>query len=288
MPSEALNGIMLSVFCGMLIIFTFLSLTTALLKQKRIKVFTGIIYSFTILSLVLAVYGLGTLFQSPLSVVSEDGTGLSLIAETNPDLLSGLNEVNLVKFDGINKFKHGKTTVATYYAMDRALTIPHNVVTHIDEAPVMVEEIWWHELGHHIWFWHMSDQERQAFEGIHARDWLRVEHEEFPYFPTNYSKTNVREDFAESFSRWVIDWDMNRQGLNSWNKDKLTEKLDPARVEIIDKVIKRLTNCTYEEGLIQKCIYRGWVQERERAIAYGEYESGEHVELNLSDALAWE
>jgi hypothetical protein len=49
--------------------------------------------------------------------------------------------------------------------------------------------VWLHEIGHHLWYYHLTDAERATFTTLHTTA---------P--PTNYSTTSVEEDFAESFS----------------------------------------------------------------------------------------
>lgn len=49
--------------------------------------------------------------------------------------------------------------------------------------------VWIHEVGHHVWYYHLTDDERTTFSSFHNESQ-----------PTNYSSKNIQEDFAESFA----------------------------------------------------------------------------------------
>jgi len=51
-----------------------------------------------------------------------------------------------------------------------------------------------HEIGHHIWFKELTDNQRKEYINIY---------EDSNYYITEYSKTNVEENFAEEYSFYI-------------------------------------------------------------------------------------
>jgi len=60
-----------------------------------------------------------------------------------------------------------------------------------DYSPDELHYVADHEIGHHIWFQELSEKERNEYINIY---------EDSNYYITEYSKTNVEENFAEEYA----------------------------------------------------------------------------------------
>ena len=69
-----------------------------------------------------------------------------------------------------------------------------------------VREIAEHEIGHLIWYRDFNESQRNEYIKIYNQS---------TWFVSQYASTNVREDFAESYSYWVLE----RNRLNKERED---------------------------------------------------------------------
>lgn len=102
-----------------------------------------------------------------------------LVADTPTPYLKGLNIVTDEPYT-IHLIPERFSAIGTYIPASRTIWIDKN--TEFDG-------VWLHEIGHHLWYYHLTDTERTTFTTLHPTS---------P--PTNYSTTSVEEDFAESFA----------------------------------------------------------------------------------------
>lgn len=69
------------------------------------------------------------------------------------------------------------------------------------------ESVFYHELGHHVWYTKLSKHEKQ--------EWCELWNETRSFI-TNYASTNCKEDFAENFAYFIVgssDIDRGKENL---------------------------------------------------------------------------
>lgn len=97
------------------------------------------------------------------------------------------------------------------------LTVPLcNSYQYIDQIDEQVQKLLTHEIGHYLYYF--KDESRADFENICrvTENGIQENICERDNFVTSYSQTNAEEDYAETFSRWVV-W---HQEDNTYNINK--------------------------------------------------------------------
>lgn len=186
-----------------------------------------------------------------LSISPAHGQIPALVHQTNPVLLENLREVNH-QLDDLPTyfFDDNKNSSGEYNGVYRTISMEAT-----DEG--YEEFTWWHELAHHIWYWHLTDAERIIWRGTWGKDTLYYINDIYPYYPTEYAKTDPHEDFADSFARFIYEY-------NHPEKEMFfrTENLDPERELILTLILQRILDGTcYQNDTIQDCVQHRWVNQ---------------------------
>jgi len=207
-------------------VFAVLSSWAGLLRYKKRMFYVYIfVSSITLIFAVAFVYDI----SSPSFSVYGDVNGF--VENTNPVLLEGLHVVDFTRSSvPVSLFEDTSDNAGEYNPANRRI-----IVVPVNASYAWFDEFsWWHELGHHVWHWHLTDEEREVWKGMYAKDMYIEEAGEFPYFTTDYAKTSYGEDFSESFARWVYDYSDGEQ----YARYK-TENLDPDRKYILMLFMRR-------------------------------------------------
>jgi hypothetical protein len=209
-------------------------------SEDRMKKLNHVIYIHTsiflifcigILALIIFIpFSFKIIDKSPLTILSDSEYEIPrYVAETDPALLEGLRLIKASASLPIT-IVDSKKNAGFYLATTRTMTLE-----------VVNRQVYWHELGHHIWFWLLDDYERSAYADLHDYD---ISHmvlfigDDHGYgFPSRYAITTVEEDFAETMIIYVA-------GLD----DPFGRNIDPRRKEIIDSAIRRLTGCVEKDA----------------------------------------
>jgi len=135
-----------------------------------------------------------------------------LVLTTRPELTKHLRAVDFTTHP-INPeyyaWRAKSEAVGLYTPLTRTIFIPVDgrIETYSD-----FDIIWWHELGHHVWYYHMSAEQRDRFTKSHEESIaayystsFNVTESQFKYgFVSDYAHTSISEDFAESFSYYIV------------------------------------------------------------------------------------
>lgn len=209
-------------------------------KQKRI-LYVPLLMATISFTLAASIF-VQAIFPAELHVTPSTGKTYELVQETNPLLLENLRRINHDK-EELQKFPWQEVNHAVageYNAFFRSINM-------VQERTYATELTYWHELGHHIWYWKLQEFERSIWKGIWVKDTYYETHNIYPYFPSNYAKQSPEEDFADSFARWMFQY-RNDADTPHFR----TENLDPERERILKLIIQNATHCQEEE--MQLCV----------------------------------
>jgi hypothetical protein len=197
-----------------------------------------------ILTVVVGLIGLCTLVlfapmqfalldERPVTISSDQGFQLPVyVSETHPALLHDLHHVGV---DGdLSSLFLSKSASGFYMPATRSITLKS-----------VYRPIYWHELGHHIHSWLLTDEERAAYASLHEYDLDRFHLFDtwMPRtFPSEYAMSGVEEDFADTFIIYAAGTD-----------DPFGRSIDPRRKEIIDTAVRRITQCNLPDP--QQCLF---------------------------------
>ena len=192
---------------GFLVVMSSLSVTLGF--RNLVKYRLRIMYVPVFISSLMFVAAIATGFAmlpSDFQTIPQFGPVHDLVQQTNPLLLTNLNSIEY----GVDEIPYGlwrgdQENVGEYNGAFRTIVIELQEED-VEQSLWSVESTYWHELGHHLWYWFLTDDERAVWAGIYDKDYYIWSNEGFPYFPTDYASTSAKEDFAESFSRFVIDY----------------------------------------------------------------------------------
>ena len=163
-------------------------------------------------------------FDSRLTI---DPSAQRFTDNTNPHLLHGLRSIRVTAdendFHELNLNGKKEVSIGQYSLLNREILLLEPLGLDVDT--------YWHELGHHIYYQLLTSEEIKAFDKIHNSSFATKT------FPTKYASTDAKEDFADSFELWVF-------GMN----DPIGRRLDPAREQMINSSIARITNCTLDRA----------------------------------------
>lgn len=112
-----------------------------------------------------------------------------------------------------------------------SLTVPLcNSYQYIDQLDEQVKKLITHEVGHYLYYF--KDESKNVFEDICrvTEKWIQKNVCDRSNFVTNYSQTNAEEDYAETFSRWVL-WHQDDNTYNINKRVVITKKLPSVSVE---------------------------------------------------------
>jgi hypothetical protein len=195
-------------------------------RNKTILVFTTWMiivsgYFFTAFGLFLAPQVLD--FRG-LRILDDPQHKLSMmISGTNPALTDQLRQISTRPDPLSIPFKKQTGALGFYMSVTRTMTTEPN------------DEVYWHELFHHIWFWKLTEDERNAFRALHELNMRRfmLDLEDTRPFPSRYALTSVEEDWADSGLLFMSGKD------NSFGKN-----IDAERYQLMEYVVRRITNCS--------------------------------------------
>lgn len=170
--------------------------------------------------------------------VSSDYQALDqLVLTTHPGLVEGLRKVEFTE-DPLNPeyyiWRLSSDAIGFYTPMTRTIFIP------VDGRMTAFSEfntVWWHELAHHIWYYHMTHDQRNRFVALHEESHaaLGKASTEFRFgFPSEYGMTSPEEDFADSFAYFMT----ARADMRTW----VTEE-GASRVAVIEEVLLEIADC---------------------------------------------
>jgi hypothetical protein len=212
----------------------------ASLKNPRLKRYWQFVLFFT--SGVCITFGAiiwMTMLSSSLTVVTNHPADFDLLSMTNVEYLENLRVVDFT-IPAFGERSSKSNDISTYNPIDRSIHI---------KSQLADKTVWFHELGHHIHSYLLTDGERLAFDSIHQHDVAALSSGKMTDFPSAYSATNVREDFAESFMYYV-------------NDPAPSEHLNPSRIELFDMIVQRISPlCAAEQrdsiaGDLGRCVWR--------------------------------
>ena len=153
----------------------------------------------------------------------------SYIAHTNPALIQYLGDVYCHEARGVAGLFWDDDTSGQYDSVSRKMYLKY-------------PESWWHELGHHIWHWLLTDEQRA--------DYTRV-FDSGTGSPTHYAKQSVEEDWAESFAFYYAPGEfIQRNKLN-----ETTDTLDERRDILIDFYVSRIIEAYYLQMASDELVY---------------------------------
>lgn len=210
-------------------IFTLASGVSRLLARSRHRIvtFRSIVFPVT-----LVIFGLAatilflppalTIFDTHPDLVTGDSFLDAEINRTHPALLKNLRSVSIISPQlYLDVFALSLTnSLGVYVAPTRSIYISE----YTSPYP------WRHELGHHLWYYHLTNQERDSFISLHERD-INVN-----FFPSAYAMTDAGEDFAESFQMLISESSISER-RSEWMENS------GGRAELISDVLQRLTGC---------------------------------------------
>ena len=176
---------------------------------------------------------------------------LNYIFSVNPKLTEGLRMIDLresphsVEFYlwQINwKLRQETPAVGMYTPLTKKIYIPLNGnITSVQQ----LESVWIHELGHHVWFYLLTTEERQSFIELHDLDMDQIETNKLTNetnittnlttigLPSEYAEKSIEEDFADSFQRYFL-----------YHREDAWITLEGAsRVKILDDSLARILEC---------------------------------------------
>jgi hypothetical protein len=164
-----------------------------------------------------------------LTVKSPNPVVFDFVAGTATPFLDQLRLVSVEDPQTFALLGGDKRTVGNYRALDRSIHIMNTAV---------IPEVWFHELGHAVWFYQMTDAQRNTFDEIHE-----LTMHTNGTFPSTYARTNAREDWAESFSIYVVS--ANGGGLDIHRRflvENVIKSIDPECVPDVIVVGNETTN----------------------------------------------
>ena len=220
-PSPVVQmGILLigvSILCSIFILFLFIN---EFRRTGKYFTLAPVLLLIILLPLFAQYFGAFFINDSSFTVhIDEDPSCGSYIAHTNPALMQYLGEVYCYKARGVAGVFWEDDTSGQYDPVSRRLYLKY-------------PESWWHELGHHIWHWLLTDEQRE--------DYTRV-FDSGSGSPSKYAEQNVEEDWAESFAYYYAPGEF----IQYHNLNATTDVLDERREILIDFYVGRIVEAYY-------------------------------------------
>jgi hypothetical protein len=200
-------------------------------RKQLFTLRTGIPFLMVSASFLFSLYILLQSHTTSLSVTSDRPTDFDFLTITNQEYLDHLSSVEFAP----TSITFSEHRAGDYNQYTRTIRIKLNEAKY---------SVWFHELGHHLWYYLLTDDERA--------EWLRMDasyHSQYAsgnrtsdLFPDEYAMKNSGEDFAESFSFLVAFPTENNH-------------LSQDRVRFLTSVIRRISpNCAWNDPGV--CVWR--------------------------------
>jgi len=212
------------------------------LRKRQMETYVKIrrLSSWTLISagVLFVAFGIYMLPQSldfsGLTILDDNQHRLSkYISETNPILLEKLREIDTGSWASFPLLS--KSSAGFYMGTTRTITIKYQDIS---------RDVYWHELFHHIWFWELNDDERNAFRALHNLNiaGYALNLSDLRPFPSHYAMKSVEEDWGDTGILFAA-------GLNStYGAD-----IDRRRYLIVEHTIRRITACNLTEA--RMCLF---------------------------------
>ena len=172
-----------SLFLGMAILFlTYHAATRRHPTPLMVRMCLAVALAGFAILLMLPTAWLAVFPNPPLSITDSTGEIIHDLQGTPNELTTGLALVtNTQTLTTFFRNAADENSIGTYSQMDRTIYLKPGYGT---------TDTWWHELGHHIYYYRLTDAQRDDWGHIHAAGGE----------PTDYAYTSAAEDFAESYS----------------------------------------------------------------------------------------
>lgn len=168
------------------------------------------------------------------SFLIEDNTrniDFSMFSEINSNYYKGLKSIEFhkeISYEGFLTLFSGVEGTYRFYHIDIFDTEAH--------TPIKIKWNFYHELGHHIYWYHLKDKERKEWQKLFRN--TRKED-----FISEYASKNANEDFAENFMSYLSNQDKAIICYISGFKDCTGIYIEKKELKfIIENIVLKLDN----------------------------------------------